>query len=137
MNDDERDAKLAELENRIRILENYHEGGVLHQNEPKETLERFLSLPSIRGNDDKTLAIAYYLEFYEHKSPITRADIKQGYITGRESPPRNISDTFYRNFNKDYFMNGNSMEDGTKTLIVTKKGKAEIEEMIRKGKEPV
>ncbi len=137
MNDEEKDTKIAELEARIRVLEGYHKSVSTLQTEVTESLYDFLELPFIKGYYSKTLAIAYFLEFRQKKTPLTRENIKSGYIDARENFPKNFSDTIYENFRKGYFMEGNPLEDGTKTLIVTKKGIAEMEGLIKKGEQMV
>ena len=137
MDNDEIDAKIAELETRIKVLESYHINALPKQSETKQTLYDFLGLPSIKSYYDKALAIVYYLELKQNKSAVTREDVKQGFIDARESPPKNFSDLFYKNLKQGYLIPGNPLEDGTETIKITREGIARIENLIKESKPEV
>ena len=59
----------------------------------KQTIGEFVIESGANSNNEKTCAIAYYMENFGEKESFTSEDITLGYRDARESLPKNISDT--------------------------------------------
>lgn len=100
-----------------------------HSTEKKLSLKEFLIDRAPSNAVQTTLAIAYFIENYEGKSPFNAADLERGFRAARESVPPNINDKANMCVKNGYFMEHNEKKDSMKAWLVTRTG----EDVIRSG----
>ncbi|MDO9183716.1 MAG: hypothetical protein Q7U04_14980 [Bacteriovorax sp.] len=103
-------------------------------NTKKLSVTEFLSTKMPHSDVQKTLAIAYYLEKYEHLNSFNVDDIKSHFRLARQPLPQNVNDKININIKKGYIMDAEEKKDSKKAWIVTNSG-LEIVESGFKNKE--
>lgn len=123
--------KLKAHEERISKLES------LFQKE-SETVKKTISikefiLPKKPKNDvQKTLAVGYFIEKYEHFSSFNVKDLEKVFIAAREKVPKNIGDKVQLNIKKGHMMEFKERKDNLKAWILTNSGEKYIESDFKK-----
>ena len=80
------------LEHRVTSLEDKGSKGEESKRDKKQTIGEFVIKSGALSYNEKTCAIAYYMEKFLEKKSFTSEDITQGYRDARESLPKNVSD---------------------------------------------
>lgn len=75
-----------------------------------------------------TLTVGYYLENYDHTTPLTTADLEAGFRAARETVPSNLNDKANNCVKKGYFMEAKEKKDSLKAWVLTRTGEAAVEE---------
>ena len=91
-------------------------------NTKKLSVTEFLSIKMPSSDVQKTLAIAYYLEKYEHLSSFNVDDVKSHFRLARQPLPQNVNDKININIKKGYIMDAEEKKDSKKAWIVTNSG---------------
>ena len=118
--------KLEEHEERISRLER------LIQTKP-EVIKKTISIKEFilekrpKGDVQKALVIAYYLERYQGFSSFNSNDVEQGFRDAREKIPPNVGDKIQKNIAKGHMMEAGEEKDGMKAYFLTGSGERFVE----------
>lgn len=131
MIDDEIQAKLAELERRIQVLETGQrpQASAPGTTSKQQSLREFLNEKKPTTANDRGLCIAYYYETVKGYNCFNAEDIKAGFRESRIPAPKNPNDVINKNIAKAYMMDADQSKDGKKAWVITGTG----EEAVGKG----
>lgn len=118
--------KLDNCEKRISALERLSmikSGGA----KKKISIKEFILAKKPKNDNQKTLAIGYYLENYENLSSLNRKDIEEGFRSAKESVPTNINDRVNQNIKKGYMMETKNKKDNLQAWTLTNSGTKYVE----------
>jgi len=127
MNDDmqsnlsELEQRLNDFEQRLEKLESSPKGTPVSQDK-ELTIRQFLNQKKPANDNQRTLAIGYYLEKYDGLEPFNKIDLEDGYISSREKVPANILSTVKRNIDKKLIILAKVKKDGLKAYLVGNDG---------------
>lgn len=119
--------KLEEHEKRISHLER------LFQDKPetvkkKISLKEFILSKKPKDDNQKTLAIGYYLEKHEGLPSFNVKDLESGFRAAKESPPDNINDKVNQNIKKKgYMAKAKEKKDKFNAWYLTNSGEEYVE----------
>jgi hypothetical protein len=105
---------------------------------PKGTEDKALSIKEFilskkpKNSVQCTLTIAYYLEKYTDIHIYNAKDLESGFRKAKESVPKNINLTIFRNAEKGYFMEAKDKKDGLKAWTLTNSGEKYVENNFKK-----
>lgn len=123
--------KLKEHEERISKLES------VSQTKPetvkkKISIKEFILSKKPKNDVQKTLAVGYFIEKYEHFSSFNVKDLEKVFIAAREKVPKNIGDKVQLNIKKGHMMEFKERKDNLKAWILTNSGEKYIESDFNK-----
>lgn len=130
------DARLAELEERIRKIEER-----LDQQAPtassapvkKTSAKEFLLTKSAKSEPQKLMVLAYYLERDSNVSSFNVADLEAVFRAAREKVPKNINDTVNKNIARGFLMEAKERKDSKKAWQLTSTGERFVEGELNGG----
>jgi hypothetical protein len=134
---DELQKKIEDLETRVKNLEDvlFSEPSDSKQNftqSKKRSIKEFLLEKAPKGDVQKTLAIAYFLEKEQNAIMFTAKDIDECFRNAKEKPPTNTNLTIYQNIQKGFMMESQEKRDGKKTWCLTSTGEKVVESDFEK-----
>jgi len=123
-------------EERIKQLESKFTNNGVDKSilEKKQSMAEFLLRKVPNGDNQKTLAVGYFLEHNENKESFTTKDLEEGYRHAKEKIPKNLSDTIYQNISRGYMMEIKDKKEGLRTLTLTSSGERFVENNFQKQK---
>jgi hypothetical protein len=123
MNENEIQAKFADLERRIEAIEaGQRQNMALPAKSKQQSLREFLNEKKPRTANDRGLSIAYYLEVLKGYDNFNADDIKAGFREARIPAPKNPNDVINKNIAKAYMMDAEQSKDGKKAWVLTGTG---------------
>ncbi|MFA6588250.1 MAG: hypothetical protein WCT08_04215 [Patescibacteria group bacterium] len=121
--------RISDIEIRLKKLEEKNKI-VISQGDVKRaqlSLGEFLSTKLISNDVERTLAIAYYLEFYEKMQQFNISDLENGFRSARYKLPKNINDKVNMNIKKGHLAEEKGKKDFKKAWYITDAGVKYIE----------
>jgi hypothetical protein len=116
------------LEHRVTSLEDKGSKGDVAKRVKQQTIGEFVIESGAKSYNEKTCAIASYMEKFREKKSFTSEDITQGYRDARESLPKNVSDTVKACAQKKWFSEINkNAKTGAKEYQLTNTGAKAVE----------
>lgn len=101
-------------------------------NEKKLTIKEFLLGKNLKGDVQKTLIVAYYLEKYENMSSVNVDDLAKSFRLAKEPLPSNLNDKINMNIRKGHMTEAEEKKDGKKAWYLTSTGENYIEQELNK-----
>ena len=128
--------KIANLEKRINIMEGKLENNPLPSptiqnpvtSSKKMSAKEFLLAKKYSGNVQKTLTLAYYLEYIIGEKSINVSDLQKVYQLAKEKAPKNLNDMINKNISKGYLMDATEKKDSKKAWVLTSTGEKLVED---------
>lgn len=93
----------------------------------KKSTKEFLISKNLSSAIEKTLALAYFLEFIEQVTPISIDDLSSAFQSARENKPANLNDMVNKNISKGLLMESKEKKNGKKAWVLTATGEKFIE----------
>ena len=128
--------KVLELEERIGKLEDrlssYWDVIPSTMKAKKSSAKEFLMTKSVRTETEKTLVLAYYLEYLEGVESFNVSDLEAIFRSAKEKPPKNINDAVNKNIARGLMMEAKEKKDTKKALVLTSTGEEHVEERLKK-----
>lgn len=118
--------KLDNYEKRISALERLSaikSGGT----KKKISVKEFILAKKPKNDNQKTLAIGYYLENCENLSSLNRKDLEEGFRSAKEGVPANINDRVNQNIKKGYMMKTKEKKNNLQAWTLTNSGTRYVE----------
>ncbi len=133
---DNLEQRIEKLENRVEDLEKSLSGTVRLENaisKPKERLSinEFLNTKNLSDDVKRTLAIAYWLDYFEKMESFSSADIQDGFRAARFKLPSNVNDKINMNVKNGHLAEEKKKKDGKKAWYVTNSGAEYVEEELK------
>ena len=129
MNMEELKKKVELLEHRVTLLEEKVSIVDEAKKVKKQTIGEFVIESGANSYNERTCAIAYYIENFVEKESFTSEDITQGYRDARESLPKNVSDTVKACAQRKWFSEiDKDAKTGAKKYQLTNTGTKAVED---------
>ena len=100
----------------------------------KLSVKEFMLEKKPKGDVQKTLSIAYYLEQYENMAAINVDDLTQYFRLAKEPVPGNLNDKVNMNIRKGHITEAASKKESKKAWVVTNTGEKFIESNFEENK---
>ncbi len=134
------ETRLSDLENRVKLLEqklnatlSQNSTGVKIKQNKSLSMREFLNTKELGDDVDRSLAIAYWLDFYDDVEVFNAADIGGGFRTARFTVPKNVNDKINMNIRNGHFAEAKEKKDGKKAYYITNSGINYLEKEINYG----
>lgn len=98
----------------------------------KITIKEFVLGKNLKGDVQKTLIIAYYLEKHENMSSFNVDDLAKYFRLAKEAVPGNLNDKINMNIRKGHMAEANEKKDGKKAWYLTSTGENYVEQELKK-----
>jgi hypothetical protein len=98
----------------------------------KMSAKEFLLTKNIKSELQKTVALAYYLEFQQDMSSFNVSDLITIFQAAKEARPGNISDAIGKNVARGFFMDAAAKKENKKAWTLTATGEKFVEEELKK-----
>lgn len=131
--------RIAKLEERVDELEKIISGSNTRQNtalkpQEKMSLNEFLKTKKLTDDVKRTLAIAYWLDYFERIDSFNTSDIEHAFRAGRLAVPKNVNDKINMNIKNGHVAENKEKKEGKKSWYVTNSGAELVENGLdRKG----
>ena len=126
-------AKLEDHEKRISALEGAPAKKMQAEGK-KLSVKEFLLTKKPTDDVQRTLAIGYYLEYFESMDRFNIRDLADGFRSAKEPPPTNINAKVDLNIGKGYMMEAKEKKDKFKAWVLTNSGEKFVEEGLPESK---
>jgi hypothetical protein len=100
--------------------------------EEKLSIKEFILSKKPKTDNDKVLAIGYYLEKYRGMSSFNAKDLENGFQEAKEAMPGNVNLTVIRNIQKGFMMESKDKKDNLKSWNLTNTGERRVESNFEK-----
>ena len=124
--------KLEEHESRISALESTPAKKMQAEGK-KLSVKEFLLTKKPTDDVQRTLAIGYYLEYFESMDRFNVRDLADGFRSAKEPLPTNINDKVNLNIRKGHMMEAKEKKDKSKAWVLTNSGEKFVEEGLPEG----
>lgn len=130
------DEEIKEIKKRLDILERRISSiEVLIEEKPKKkkkiSINEFVISKKPSDDNQKTLAIGYYLEKYESYVSFNSSDLRDGFQLAKEREPPNINECVNRNIRKGFMMERKEKKDKLKSWTLTNSGVKFVEKNFK------
>lgn len=98
----------------------------------KITIKEFVLEKNLKGDVQKTLIIAYYLEKHENMSSFNVDDLAKYFRLAKEAVPGNLNDKINMNIRKGHIAEASEKKDGKKAWYLTSTGENYVEQELKK-----
>lgn len=130
--------KISGLEKRINTIERKSEGNRSSSNtsrnitasSKKLSPKEFLLTKKYSGDVEKTLVLAYYLEYINSEEPFNVSDLQKVYKVAKEKAPKNLNDMINKNINKGYLTDANEKKDKKMAWVLTSSGEKFVKDEL-------
>jgi hypothetical protein len=132
--------RLSALEQRVSALETQLSGSTPRSSQDSNTSGKKLSVKEFvlgkkpKGDVQKTLVIAHYLEKYENASSINIDDLAKSFRLAKEPVPGNLNDKINMNIRKGHMTEAKDKKENKKAWVVTNTGEQFIENGLEDSK---
>ncbi|MBI4084892.1 MAG: hypothetical protein HY432_00010 [Candidatus Liptonbacteria bacterium] len=130
------ESRMEALEKRVEALENglteTIRTSTIIDPENRLNFNEFLNKQKLDDDVKRTLALAYWLEYFEKVNSINIADIEKYFRLARFPIPKNINDKINMNVKNKHLAPIREKKDGKKAWYITNKGAAFIESNLNK-----
>ncbi|MFZ2886617.1 MAG: hypothetical protein WA021_02230 [Minisyncoccia bacterium] len=137
--DDNLKNRVEELENRVKALEaslveSVRTATVIHPDNRVNFLE-FLGQKKLDDDVKRTLAIAYWLDYFEKVDSFNVSDIEKYFRLARYSVPKNLNDKLSMNEKNKHIHPLRVKKDGKKAWYITNRGADFVETKLQNNKQ--
>lgn len=135
MTQDNTKEKIAELETRIKKLEDAlfsTEGVKTSAGGKKMSPNEFLRTKAIDTGTQKVLVLGYYLEKTDGMPSFNATDIEAIFRSAKEKLPANINDLVNSNVKRAFMDEAKEKKDGKKAWYLTSTGENYVEQELKK-----
>lgn len=132
---DTNEQKIEKLEKRVASLEAICASGTQVANPNSKGISNisvFLSKKKLDDDVKRTLAIAYWLEYFEKKESFNAGDIGKLFRSARYTIPKNINDKINMNVKNRHFAALKNKKEGKKAWYITDMGSNLVENTLNK-----
>ena len=130
------ESRLTSLERRIKELEEGSQGvirsGTVSKSQERMSINEFLKKKKLDDDVKRTLAVAYYLDYFEKLDSFNSDDIKKWFRLARFAIPKNINDKVNMNINNAHIAEQKEKKDSKKAWYVTNTGAEFVENELNK-----
>jgi hypothetical protein len=124
--------KINELEERIKKLEDVFSSGrrpnAILGKSKKISAKEFLLTKKAQKDTEKTLALAYYLEFIENMKSFNSSDLESIFRSAKEKLPANINDVVNKIIaTRGFLVEAKEKKDDKKAWYLTNTGENYVE----------
>jgi hypothetical protein len=135
--DNDLEVRFKALEDRVKDLEEKLIGGVVLRNaigKPNESMSinEFLNTKVLGDDVKRTLAIAYWLDYFEKLESFNASDVQNAFRVARLKPLSNVNDKINMNVRNGHLAEEKKKKDGKKSWYVTNSGAQYVEEDLKK-----
>ena len=126
--------KIENLEKRVAALEEKLPREAVFS-EPlvkKMSAKEFLMTKNPKTDTQKTLALAYYLEYINGMHSFNVADLGAAFSLAKEQHPANINDAVNKNITRGFLMEATEKRGGKKAWILTATGEKYVGDNLNK-----
>lgn len=95
------------------------------------SIKEFILEKQPKGDVQKTLVIAYYLEKDRNLSPFNARDLEDGFREAKDTIPKNINQDVNENIKKGYMMEAKEKKDNKKAWTLTNTGEGVVENGLK------
>jgi len=120
--------KIQELEDRISKLEKGKDESKIEKK--TNSMRDFVEKINPSNHEERSLAIAYYIEHFNGRENFTMKDIEDGYRDCKQKPYSNMSMLKNRLKNEKEWIMQYDEDEGVKTWVLTADGEDYIEEVL-------
>lgn len=122
--------KVSKLEGILAV--GTHEDHKANSSGKKLTVKEFVLGKNLKGDVQKTLIIAYYLEKYENMLSVNVDDLAKYLRLAKEPVPSNLNDKINMNIRKGHVAEAEEKKDGKKAWYLTSTGENYVEQELKK-----
>jgi flagellar capping protein FliD len=132
--------RLSALEDRVTDLETIRSAGTALENQgsgmkgKKISVKEFVLEKKPKGDVQKTLVLAHYMEKYENVTAINVDDLAKCFRLAKEPIPGNLNDKINMNIRKGHMTEAEEKKENKKAWIVTNTGEQFIESGFKDSK---
>ena len=98
----------------------------------KLTIKEFVLEKNLKGDVQKTLTVAYYIEKYEKMISVNVDDLAKYFRLAKEPLPSNLNDKINMNIRKGHMTEAEEKKDGKKAWYLTSTGENYVEQELKK-----
>ncbi len=134
MNEVTVEAKLVELEARIRKLEAFIQmptNADAAKNVRKLSPKEFLIGMAIKADTQKVLALSYYLERIEGMRSFNIGDLEAVFRLAKEKLPANMNDAVNKNIARGFLMEAEEKKESKKAWYLTASGERYVDDELK------
>jgi hypothetical protein len=127
--------RLTDLENRVKKIEgNYLAQSTVIPGVKKKSLsaKEFLITKTIQTEIQKTLVLAYYLEYIEGMNSFNVSDLENAFRSAKEKLPKNLNDAVNKNIARGLLMEAKEKKETKKAWVLTSTGENYVEQDLNK-----
>lgn len=123
--------EIAALKERVASIEKLVTGPAREGIKKPTSIKEFILAKRPADDNQKILAIAYFLEKYEDLTSFNVQDLANGFERAREKIPANINDRMNKIIaNTGYIMEAKEKKDNLKAWLLTNSGEHFVEENL-------
>jgi len=122
--------KLSKLE--AMFSEDTHNNQKSNTHGKKLTIKEFVLGKNLKGDVQKTLTVAYYIEKYEKMISVNVDDLAKYFRLAKEPLPSNLNDKINMNIRKGHMTEAEEKKDGKKAWYLTSTGENYVEQELKK-----
>jgi len=126
--------RVEELEKRVAVLEALppsHTSASPALKVKRSSAKEFLMTKELKTDTQKTLALAYYLEYIEGMGSFNAVDLEAVFRAAKEKLPKNINDVVNKNIARGLLMEAEERKDTKKAWVLTATGEKYVEEKLK------
>jgi hypothetical protein len=101
--------------------------------EKKMSPKEFLMTKILKTEMQKTLALAYYIEYLGGMECFNVTDLEAVFRSAKERLPKNMNDAVNKNIARGFLMEAVEKKDNKKTWVLTSTGEKCVEEDLKKS----
>lgn len=129
--------RIKEIEDRLNVLEaglveSVRTTTVIHPDNRVNFLE-FLGQKKLDDDVKRTLAVAYWLDYFEKIDAFNASDIEKYFRLARYAVPKNLNDKLSMNEKNRHIHPHRVKKDGKKSWYITNKGADFVETRLNKS----
>lgn len=131
MKNNDTEKRLLSLEERVKKLEEMRPNNINqesgHRPTKKLAINEFIRTKKLSDDVKRTLAIAYYLDYFEKLNSFNAGDLKREFRLAKLSIPTNINDKVNVNIRNGHIAEDKEKKDRKKAWYITNKGSEFVE----------
>lgn len=117
---------------KAKILPKIVRGKKFVSGQEKISINEFLKTKKLEDDVKRTLAIAYWLDYFEKADSFNVSDIENTFRAARLSVPKNVNDKVNMNIKNGHIADNKEKKEGKKTWYVTNSGAELVENELNK-----
>jgi len=114
------------------ILTDEDSKSTIAKHKVKVSINEFIKSKNVQNDVQRTLVIAYWLDYFEKVDSFGVSDLEMGFRSARLSVPKNINDKVNLNIKNGHLSEDKKKKNGKKTWYVTNTGVEFVENTLNK-----